>query len=360
MKIPITLISAISFATTSVASDMKIEFGEVPMSAKFVSEEWSIWGGSLVKGEDGLYHMFYSRWPKKLGWSWVTDSEVARAVSKSPFGPFEHQEVVLPRRGKKFWDGWCTHNPTVHKFDGKYYLYHMGNTGGGEIIGHPGKHIINWEHRNNQRIGVASADSPAGPWKRFDKPLIDVSETDLINDSLVTSNPSVCARPDGGFLFVYKGVGQEFPLPQGGPVVHCVATSESPTGPVKKHDRKIFVVPGERFPAEDPYIWQQDGKYRAIVKRIQTPGDGRRIFSLVHYDSIDGYDWKKGKYFEVSNREITWEDGTVQKLVHLERPQVFIEDGVPVALLCAADTTDENNVRHSFNVQIPLKITIEK
>ena len=44
---------------------------------------------------------------------------------------------------------------------------------------------------------------------------------------------------------------------------------------------------------------------------------------------------------------------------HLERPQVYIEDGKPVALLCAADTLDENNVRHSFNVQIPLKIIKE-
>ena len=34
--------------------------------------------------------------------------------------------------------------------------------------------------------------------------------------------------------------------------------------------------------------------------------------------------------------------------------------GSPVTLLCAADTTDENGVRHSFNVQIPLEITIEQ
>ena len=126
-----------------------------------------------------------------------------------------------------------------------------------------------------------------------------------------------------------------------------------------KHDKKIFVFPGERFPAEDPYIWYQDGKYRAIVKRIDTSTPGQRIFSLVHYDSVDGFDWKRGKHFEISNREITWEDGTIQKLDHLERPQVFLEDGIPVALLCAADTIDENNVRHSFNVQIPLKVTIE-
>ncbi|MDP4624524.1 MAG: glycoside hydrolase family protein [Akkermansiaceae bacterium] len=141
------ILSLLAFSALSsapaMASDLKIELGKAPMSAKFVSDEWSIWGGSLIKGEDGLYHMFYSRWPKKLAWSWVTDSEIAHAVSKSPYGPFEHRDIALPRRGKDFWDGWCTHNPTVHKFDGKYYLYYMGNTGDGEIMGKPGKELLN-------------------------------------------------------------------------------------------------------------------------------------------------------------------------------------------------------------------------
>ncbi|MDU0354745.1 hypothetical protein RS130_13205 [Paraglaciecola aquimarina] len=102
--------------------------------SKFVSDEFSIWGGSLVKGEDGLYHMFYSRWPKKLGWEWVNYSEVAHAVSASPFGPFKHSDVALPERGAAFWDGSATHNPTIHKFDGKYYLYYMGNYGDKKVV----------------------------------------------------------------------------------------------------------------------------------------------------------------------------------------------------------------------------------
>jgi hypothetical protein len=86
---------------------------------------------------------------------------------------------------------------------------------------------------------------------------------------------------------------------------------------------------------------------------------GKRPFSLVHYDSLDGYSWQPAKHHAISERIITWEDGRQQQMTHLERPQVYIEDGKPVALLCAADTLDENNVRHSFNVQIPLKIIKE-
>jgi hypothetical protein len=340
----------------SPAPDLKVELGKVSRSSVFISEEFSHWGGSVVEGDDGQYHMFYSRWPKKLGWSWVVDSEIAHAVSKNPFGPFEFKDVALPRRGREHWDGWCTHNPTVHKFGNKYYLYHMGNTGDGVLTGVPGKHKLNWGHRNNQRIGVAIADSPNGPWTRHDKPLIDVGSSDQAIDSLMTSNPSICQGPDGRFLMVYKGVGKEFPLPNGGPVVHCIATSDSPTGPFVKHNKPIFTFEGERFPAEDPYIWYQAGKFRAIVKRIKHVKK-KRVFSLVHYDSVDGFDWQPAKHHEITERKITWEDGTVEQFDHLERPQVLIENGKPIALYCAADNYDENRVRQSFNMQIPLNVT---
>ena len=318
----------------------------------------SIWGGSLVKGEDGLYHLYYSRWPKRLGWAWVTHSEIAHAVAESPLGPYTFQDVTLPPRGAEFWDGLCTHNPTVHRFDGKYYLYYMGNTGDGKVVGMPGKPQLNWLHRNNQRIGVAVADKLAGPWKRFDRPVIDISTDASAPDSLMTSNPSVCQRPDGSYLMIYKAVGQEYPMPFGGPVVHCITTADSPTGPFRKHPQTVFTVTGERFPAEDPYIWYQDGKYRAIVKRMND-AQGKRYFTLAQYDSRDGFDWQPSRYHKISDRTLTWEDGSRQQLNHLERPQVFFENGKPAVLLCAADTIDQNNVRQSFNVQIPLIIRTE-
>ena len=40
-------------------------------------------------------------------------------------------------------------------------------------------HSARWNHQidlNNQRIGVAVADDPHGPWTRFDEPLIDVDD----------------------------------------------------------------------------------------------------------------------------------------------------------------------------------------
>ena len=137
----------------------------VPRTAIFKMNGWYVWCGTIAKTDDGLYHLLFSRWPESEGFdAWVTHSEIAHAVSGSPLGSFEFTGVVFPGRGTG-WDADVTHNPTIIEADGKYYLYYMGTRGPGGW----------WDYRNNQRIGVAVADHPAGPWNRFDYPVIDVS-----------------------------------------------------------------------------------------------------------------------------------------------------------------------------------------
>ena len=82
----------------------------------------------MVRDPKGSCHLFYSRWPRSKGFeAWVTHSEIAHAIAEKPSGPYEHVDVALPARGGDVWDGYCTHNPTVHTFNGNYYLYYMGN-----------------------------------------------------------------------------------------------------------------------------------------------------------------------------------------------------------------------------------------
>ncbi len=345
----VLLISLLSFNEKDKTEPGKLNLNAmlqpVPETAKFINDSFFIWGGSLVKSHiDKKYHMFYSRWPKKLGMTaWVTHSEIAHATSDSPFGPFEFQDVVLPLKGKEYWDGLVTHNPTIHFFDGKYYLYYMGTTGD---LTAPNQF---WEHRNRQRIGVAVADDPNGPWKRTDKPLLDVSADSTAHDAVMVSNPSVTQMPDGRFLMVYKAVAKKLPTPKYGPVVHLTAISNSPTGPFVKQMKPIFTARDLEFPAEDPYVWYAENCYYAVVKDMNGAftSAGR---SLVLFYSVDGLDWKLAQNPLVSKLEIHWENGTVQKVQALERPQLYIENGKPVALLCAVNETQS----HSFNVQIPL------
>lgn len=319
-----------------------------PEFAKFIDKDFYIWGGSMVRDHEGMCHLFYSRWPRSLEHkAWVTHSEIAHAVAKEPLGPYRHVDVALPERGEDFWDGLCTHNPTVHQFEDRYYLYYMGNTGDRKLDGK-----LNWTHRNNQRIGVAVADHPNGPWKRFESPVIDVSPNEDAPDALMTSNPSILRREDDTYVLIYKGVGLQRAKPFGGPVVHLAATAKSPSGPFTKHHQPLFTSPGVKFPAEDPFIWSQDGHCWAIVNDHHGTFNGLGTDSLSLFTSADGLDWKVAKKPLVSARKIHWLDGTVQSLNRLERPQLWLENGKPAVLFCAAEETDRQ--LHSFNVHIPL------
>jgi hypothetical protein len=327
--------------------DLHAMIRPTPLSARLIDEKYYIWCGSMVKGADAKYHLFYSRWPRELGHSaWVTHSEVAHAVADGPLGPYRHVDVALPERGGEFWDGHCTHNPNVVRAsDGKYYLYYMGNHGNRERT-----KGLNFSHRNNQRIGVAVAETPSGPWRRSDKPLIDV--TPGFYDALCTTNPTVTEGPDGKFVMIYKGVGDKLPLPGGGPVLLLVATADKATGPFTKYEKPVFAKEGVAFAAEDPFVFYYRGRYRAIVK----DNGGHYIQSgksMVLFDSADGFNWALATHPLVSKTEIEWADGRVQKLNSLERPQLWLDErGEPAVLFCAVDET--NKREHSFNVHIPL------
>lgn len=342
------LVLTLALATCAVGDDYDFAamMQPVPATAKFIDGDYFIWCGTMVKGDDGKCHLFYSRWKRPLGFNaWVTHSEIAHAVGETPLGPFRHSDVALPERGNEFWDGHCTHNPTVLRFGKKFYLYYMGNFGDRKQT-----QGLNWVHRNNQRIGVAVAESPEGPWQRSDTPL--VQPTPGFHDALCCNNPSVTARPSGGYLMVYKAVGDKGKPPFGGPVLHCVATSDSPAGPFKKHPSPIFVKEGVPFAAEDPFIWSDRQRYWAIVKDNAGyfTGAGK---STALWQSDDGFDWKLARHPLVATTEIKWADGTTEKMNSLERPQVFFEDGRPAVLLFATDGPQRG--QHSFNVRIPLR-----
>ena len=314
----------------------------------FSDPDWNIWCGSAIIGSDGRYHLYYSRWPRRLGHlAWVTHSEIARAVSDAPTGPYRHVEVVFPARGPRFWDGSCTHNPTITRIGGRYCLFYMGNVGDG-IVREP----LNWLHRNNQRIGVAFSDTAEGPWTRLDAPIINTDPDPSAPDSLVVTNPAVCARLGGGVLLIYKAVGRKAPLPFGGPVVHLVDTADRPEGPYTKMKTPIFTMPGIAFAAEDSFIWRDRDRFRAVLK----DNNGlftKRGYSIAQFESADGFSWGPCAQPFVTTPDVVWKTPGHPALHALERPQiVFDRNAVPVALLCAAAFPENRD--HSFNLALPL------
>lgn len=152
--------------------------------------DWNSWGGTMVRTRDGASHLVFSRWPREKGFdAWATHSEFGYATAPSPTGPFAVHGTLLGANGGDAWDSGGFHNPSMIEADGRFYLYYTGQHGNGEW----------WNHRNNQRIGVAVADHPAGPWQRSAEPLITPR-----SGHIMTATPHVFRRLDGRYEIVYK------------------------------------------------------------------------------------------------------------------------------------------------------------
>jgi len=331
----------------------------VEIENQFVDAAYNIWCGSVIKGGNGKYYMFYSRWPKAKGHeAWITDSEIALAGADQPGGPYKHLKVIFKQRGRAYWDGISTHNPAAIVYKGKYYLYYMGTTGTAEIT--PGfAYSPAWyNYRNNQRIGVAVADDPEGEWKRFNKPVLDAGKDSSAFDAMLVSNPAITVDEKGRAILVYKQVEKNGTF-RGGKVRYGVAFSKSLLGPFKKNPDPIFQDKNNADPkvwmlAEDPFIWHQRGTTFAIVRDVIGKFTGEEG-ALALFSSSDGSNWHPAQYPKVLSREVY--DANGKKFDDkLERPCLLIENGVPLYLFGAMGIDKR---RHSMNVAVPLshKIT---
>lgn len=92
----------------------------------FYHRDASSWGGSIVRGGDGLFHMFVSRITYECGIrSWYPNSEVVHAVSEVGTGPYAYADTVVGR---------FAHNPTAHRVGDRYALFHTGCGAGGARV----------------------------------------------------------------------------------------------------------------------------------------------------------------------------------------------------------------------------------
>lgn len=329
-----------------------------PLNGGFRDDNYWIWGSSVIRDADGLYHMFASRWSKDYPFgNWVTNSEIVRAVSQNPVGPYSFVEVVLPVRGSAYFDGLCTHNPRIVRYKDKYLLYHFGTTYDFPLPtkNNPIVSSNDWAKAwMNKRVGLAISDSLFGPWKRVEKPVIEPRPGKW--DASITSNPSPVVDPKtGNILLMYKSSTQGLTPP----LLLGVAMAEGPRKEYKRlSDSPIFRFETEdnnRIDVEDPYIWWADGKYQGILKDRSGKICGEEGGG-VHVWSNDGINWNLYDNFKAYTRNIVWEDGTRTRQNHFERPFLLIEDGDPTHLFAAVGEGPKAwQFENTWNMVIPLK-----
>ncbi len=335
--------------------------GPIQRDSGFWLDGYWVWDPSVIKGDDGRYHLFASRWPKDITFhpGWMTNSEVIRAVADAPEGPYEFKEVVLPARGVEYWDGRSTHNPTIRKHGDTYMLFYMGST-------HPLGDAPRGERfeltdprciaaRAGKRIGLATAESLEGPWERFERPILDVRPGTFY--SFLVSNPAPVVHADGSVLLVFKARRYE---PDGthGRMVFGVAKAPHYRGPYTVVvGEPIFDIRALGGELEDPFVWQRpDGGYALIAKDMTGNISGER-HAGIHALSEDGVEWRLAPQVKAWSREVTFDDGTAEVLGQFERPFILFENGRPAYLFGASGDGPggfQNMTRTGIHV-IPLK-----
>ena len=365
---------------------------EIMGASIFQIPNYFVWGASVIKGDDGKYHMLFSLWESGAeGGSfvkdWVLQSKIGYAVSDYPDKGFRFQKIVL--KGTRYhgdnvsWDAQMVHNPHIKKFNGKYYLYYIGSKDPGEQPQGSTGENLDKRGRVQQSlcIGVLEFDSfenlLLGNFIRSKQPLLTprtrVKANNIVKgspfgtvakpDNIIVVNPSVVYNPKiQKYMLYFKGNVYE-PHWKG---VHGVAIADTPKGPFKPLENFVFDVrmpDGTLASTEDPFVWYSPKlqQYMAIVKDFTGRLTGHKK-TLALLSSTDGIVWDLTAKPLFMERKLHLMDGSVIEVDRLERPQLLLsEDGMPQYLYAASALGNVNvkNDGSSFNVQIPLEVELE-
>jgi hypothetical protein len=299
-----------------------------PIGRRLEMEGWYIWCTSPIYAPDGKVHVFFSRWPAERGMGgWINSSEIAHAVADHAEGPFQYVDTILSPRGTGFWDGTTCHNPHIQYIDGKYCLFYMGNANG---------------KTDTKRIGLATAITLYGPWRRPDKPLLEPGPEGAWDDHC-TTNPAFAKHPNGEYWLYYKSWNtKEYIEAKGQPIrgnrKYGLAVATTLEGPyIKSSVNPVvdFSALGNNRQFEDAFVWRENGVFNMIARDM---GFYNHEVGL-HLQSKDGIQWSEPliAYNELSAyAKEPPAPAHLKRYGRLERPQLLMRDGKPVYLFTVA------------------------
>jgi hypothetical protein len=253
-------------------------------------KDWTYWDGSIIKGPDGKYHMFASRWSQGSGFGSWPSSQAIHAVSDNLFGPYVDKGLCWPDN-----KGGHGHNVTALTLpDGRYAVV-VSETRPGDVF---------------------VSNSLDGPWTQLGS--LQVADGPHKNLGGM-SNVSIMVRPDGNFEIIARSGA-------------IWISKNGILGPYEIQDSSIYpkIAGLDQENLEDPAIWYSGGLYHIIVNSWSH-------HKAYHLTSTDGItNWKyQGVAFYPKADFIRYSDGTVNHFGNLERPSVYLENGHVVAITLA-------------------------
>jgi hypothetical protein len=246
-------------------------------------KQWCYWDGQIIKGPEGKYHMFASRWDQSRGHSGWGGSAAVHAVSDKPTGPYLDKGLAWPdnQNGKG-------HNVTALVLPDQSYAVVVSETRPGDVF---------------------VSKSLDGPWKQLGSIQVDANGFEARDGRM--SNVSMMVRPDGGFEIVARSGA-------------IMIGKNGILGPYKLQGRSIYSnMPG--LPArnlEDPVVWYSGGMYHIVVNCWSE----RKAFHLTSPDGINNWT-NRGLAYDPTTDFIRYTDGTVNHWDKMERPGVLLENG---------------------------------
>lgn len=253
-------------------------------------KQWCYWDGQIIKGADGRYHMFASRWDQAKGHRGWGGSLAVHAVSDNLIGPYLDKGLCWPddKGGKG-------HNVTALVLpDGRYAVV-VSETRPGDVF---------------------VSKSLDGPWEHLGSIKVAPGEFSRLGRM---SNVSIMVRPDGNFMIV----------PRSGAIL---ISKDGILGPYVVQGPSIYpkVAGLSLVNLEDPVIWFSGGLYHIVVNSWSA----RKAYHLTSPDGIGNWTLR-GLAYDPTTDFVRYADGTVNHWNKLERPGVILENGHVTAFTLA-------------------------
>lgn len=269
-------------------------------------KQWYYWDGKIIKGPDGKYHLFASRWEQSKGHSGWWSSKAIGAVSDDPTGPYKDEGLLWPDN-----EGGKGHNVTALKLPDGTYAVVVSETRPGDVF---------------------TSKSLDGPWKQIG------SITVAGQPKWHASNVCPIIRPDGSFEII-------------GRAGDILISTNGFLGPYVVQGPSIYPgIPGlPQYNLEDPVIWYSGGMYHITVNCWSD----RKAFLLTSPNGITGWT-NRGLAYDATTNFLRYTNGTVNHWNKIERPGIYMENGhvayFTFAVIDVPKEQDKGNGPHGSKV----------
>jgi hypothetical protein len=262
-------------------------------------KQWCYWDGQIIKGPDGKYHMFASRWDQRRGHNGWGSSLAVHAVSDKVTGPYVDKGLCWPDN-----QGGKGHNVTALVLpDGRYAVV-VSETRPGDVF---------------------VSKSLDGPWEQLGSIKV---ETNTFGRARM-SNVSIMVRPDGDFEIV----------PRSGAIW---ISKDGILGPYKVQGPSVYpqVAGLPLRNLEDPVVWYSGGLFHIVVNGWSD----RKAYHITSPDGINNWTFR-GLAYDPRTDFVRYTDRTVNHWDKMERPGVLIENGHVTAFTLAVLDVEKNQER---------------